>query len=80
MVSVKNFIGLVGSLNFGCRNGERLSTYGTHQDGDVRFEIERYGRLLTLSLTQEQLIEAVEKWLNDDSQTIVENFVSSFDV
>lgn len=77
-MKVRSFVGLVGSINFECRNGERLSTYNARQDGDVRFEIERYGRLLTLSLTQEQLLEAVEKWLNDDSQFIIENFVSSF--
>lgn len=75
MVVVKGFVGLVGSVNLGCRNGVKISTYSTNQSGDIRFEIENQGHLSTLSLTQEQLVEAVEKWLNDDSQTLVEREV-----
>ena len=78
-MKVKGFVGLVGSVHFTYSEGtKKLSTYGLGTKGDIRFEVENHGRLETVSLTQAQLEEAVEHWLNRlDSQSTIEPLVLS---
>lgn len=78
-MKVKGFVGLVGSVHFTYSgDAKKLATYGLGTKGDIRFEIENHGRLETVSLTQSQLEEAVEHWLNRlDSQSTIEPLVLS---
>lgn len=76
---VRGFLGLRGRLSTSKLSSERgTASFSLGNKGEIRFLVEKDDDLVEISLTQSNLKEAVEQWLNRmDSQSTVESLVLS---
>ena len=79
IMKVRGFLGLRGRLSTSKLGSERgTASFSFGNKGEIRFLVERDDDLVEISLSQSNLKESVEQWLNRvESQSDVESLVMS---